>query len=87
MKKRVDGGKKITLECYPNYTDTENMCSILKNLGAKVKKNKDILEIEPEFINKTEIPNELASLVRSSIFMLGALVGKFRKGIKDQYNQ
>ena len=75
----VLGNKKITLECYPNYLDTENMCKILQNLGAKVKKHDDVLEVDPQLINKTEIPNELASLVRSSIFMLGAIVGKFRK--------
>lgn len=73
------GDEKIVLKDYPNYLDTENMCNILRNLGAKVEKNGDFLQIFPQFIDKYEIPNELASLVRSSIFMLGALVGKFRK--------
>ena len=75
----VLGSKKITLKDYPNYLDTENMCKILSNLGAKVKKNNVFIEIDPSYIEKTEIPNELASLVRSSIFMLGAIVGKYRK--------
>lgn len=73
------GDEKIVLNDYPNYLDTENMCNILRNLGAKIEKNGDFLQIFPQFIDKYEIPNELASLVRSSIFMLGALVGKFRK--------
>lgn len=73
------GDEKIVLKDYPNYLDTENMCNILRNLGAKIEKNGDFLQIFPQFIDKYEIPNELASLVRSSIFMLGALVGKFRK--------
>lgn len=70
---------KVTLLNYPNYLDTENMCNILKNLGATVSKFGNILEIEPQYINNFVIPNELGSLVRSSIFMLGSIVGKFRK--------
>ena len=73
------GSNTITLKAYPKYLDTENMCKILRNLGAKVELRDDNLTIEPSYIDKVEIPNELASLVRSSIFMLGALVGKFRK--------
>lgn len=73
------GSEKIILHDYPNLLDTENMCNILKNLGAKVDKYGNILEINSKYIEKTEIPNELASLVRSSIFMLGAIVGKFKK--------
>ena len=71
--------EKVTLLNYPNYLDTENMCNILKNLGAKVFKFGDILEIEPQYIDNVVIPHELGSLVRSSIFMLGSIVGKFRK--------
>jgi len=70
---------KVVLKDYPDYLDTENMCNILKNLGAKVEKSESVLEVDPTYITKQEIPNELASLVRSSIFMLGAIVGKFRK--------
>lgn len=75
----VLGSKPITLKNYPKYLDTDNVCKILKNLGAKVNLQDDNLTVDPSYINKVEIPNELASLVRSSIFMLGALVGKFRK--------
>ena len=71
--------KKVVLKDYPAYLDTDNMCKILKNLGAKVKKTDDVLTINPANIDKTEIPKELSSLVRSSIFMLGAIVGKFKK--------
>ena len=35
----VLGSEKIILKDYPNYLDTENMCKILRNLGAKVEKN------------------------------------------------
>ncbi len=73
------GSELITLNDYPRLLDTENMCNILKNLGAKVERHEKTLQINPKYIDKTEIPNELASLVRSSIFMLGAIVGKFRK--------
>lgn len=69
---------KVLLHNYPNYIDTENMCRILSSLGAKVEKDDDI-EIDPTSIFCWTIESELASQVRSSIFMLGALLAKFRK--------
>lgn len=68
----------VILHNYPNYTDTENMCHILSAIGAKVEKDEELF-IDPSSINSWSVETELASLVRSSIFMLGALLAKFRK--------
>lgn len=68
----------VVLHNYPSYTDTENMCQILSSLGAGIEKGDSIL-IDPTSINSWTVETELASQVRSSIFMLGALLAKFRK--------
>lgn len=70
--------EKVVLHNYPGYTDTDNMCRILSSLGASVKIGEDV-EIDSTSIGSWSVESELASQVRSSIFMLGALLAKFRK--------
>lgn len=70
---------EIVLHKYPSYTDTECMCNILKHLGAKIKKEGEVLVVDSSSLNSFDIPTELACLVRSSIFALGAIIGRFKK--------
>lgn len=73
----VDG--KVSLHRYPNYTDTENMCEILKHIGAKIEKEDRTIVIDSSSLKTFSIPNKLTSLVRSSIFTLGAIIGRFKE--------
>lgn len=70
---------KIVLHKCPNFTDINSMCDILRYLGAKVEKNENDLQIDCDCFNGYCIPTNLASKVRSSIFMLGAILGRFKK--------
>ena len=70
---------KVELHNYPYYSDTESMCKILSKLGAKLKISDGVLCVDGSSIFSHSIESELASLVRSSIFMLGALLGRFKK--------
>lgn len=70
---------KVTLHRYPNYTDTDNMCNILKHLGGKIERHNDILEVDCSSLSKYDIPTDLAMVVRSSIFALGAIISRFRR--------
>ena len=67
----------VTLHKCPKYTDITNMCKILENLGAKIllKENNDLI-IDARAINNFKIPHELGSKIRSSIFSLGAILGR-----------
>ena len=73
----VDG--KIYLHKYPGFLDTENMCKILSYLGIEIKKTEDNLIVDSSSIKDFCLPHELTSLVRSSIFTLGAIIGRFKK--------
>lgn len=73
----VDG--KICLHKYPSFVDTENMCKILSHLGIEIKKEEDNLIVDSSSIKYFCLPHELTSLVRSSIFTLGAIIGRFKK--------
>lgn len=73
------GEEEIILHNYPSFTDVDTMVKILEGLGATTKKSEKTLIINPESIGKSEIPKELASIIRSSIFSLGSIIGRFKK--------
>lgn len=70
---------KVKLNGYPLYKDILNMTNILENLGAKKKKYEDCIELDMTGLNNFEIPSNLSMLTRSSIFSLGAILGRFKK--------
>lgn len=71
--------QKVILKNVPKLTDIKNMCKILRYLGCKVKRNKDVLIIDSSTINRYEIPYSLSSKLRASIFLLGPLLALFKK--------
>lgn len=70
---------EVVLHNYPAYSDTESMIKILESLGVKVTKSEKDVAIVCDSLFSWAIESELASKVRSSIFMLGALLGKFKR--------
>lgn len=65
----------------PDIHDTKVMIQILQYLGCKVKRNSDKIVIDSRNITKQEIPEELMREMRSSIVLVGALVGRFKHAI------
>jgi UDP-N-acetylglucosamine 1-carboxyvinyltransferase len=63
----------------PNISDVDNTIEIIKKLGGKIKKNNGKIEIDCKDINKTEIPSNLMSKMRSSVILAGAILGRFKK--------
>lgn len=60
----------------PNLTDIRAMCEILEALGAKIKNADTTYYIDTTNVNKTHIPEELMRKMRSSIFLMGPLLGR-----------
>ena len=69
--------KKVIIHKCPKIIDVYNMIRILKELGCKVKWNDSSIIIDSQQANKSEIPHNLAKELRSSIFMLGSILGRF----------
>lgn len=69
----------ITLNNCPNFLDIKNMCKILTVLGMDVKNENDTLHISGKNATSNVINCMLAKELRSSIFTLGALLGRFKK--------
>ena len=76
----LNGGKS-TLYNVPKIHDTEMMFEILKRLGGTVEKKKNKIIIDTSKIEKFEIPEDLMRQMRSSVILVGGLIGKYRKAI------
>ncbi len=69
------------MDC-PRLRDVENMLTILRMIGCKANwvGENDII-IDPSGANSHEMPDPLSKELRSSIFMLGPLLGRFKKAV------
>ena len=67
-----------TLYNVPNIQDTQMMYEIIKLLGGKVQKKKNKVIINTTNINKYEIPDVLMHKMRSSVIIVGAIVGRYK---------
>ncbi len=68
----------ITILDVPQITDVSNMVKILTRLGCKAVFSGDNLIIDSSSANCFEIPSGLAHELRSSVFLLGSLVSRFK---------
>ena len=71
-------GELVVKNC-AYYTDIENMISILDSLGCNTNRRVGELYIDPRYANIHTIREDYTKKVRSSIFMLGSLLTKFKK--------
>ena len=70
---------QVVLNSVPKITDVFKMFEILKAMGARVDLEEDRAIIDCSTISKFEIPPSLAKDIRSSIFMLGPLIAKYKR--------
>ncbi len=68
------------IENIPNISDVTLIGTILREMGAQVKRvNKSTLDIDPRHIRTYEATTDLVRGMRASYYLLGALLGKFGK--------
>ena len=69
---------KCRIENLPNIEDINRLLEILSMLGAGIERISDsIIEIDPSTINGRIVTPEMASKLRASSYMLGALLARF----------
>ena len=73
----LSAGDSVIKE-YPNITDVDNMIKILKRLGASVKKENNNLVINTNNVTTSNVDCKLSKTMRSSVFLLGSLLGRFK---------
>lgn len=71
--------EKVVIENCPDLSDVRNMSRILRSLGAETSFDKGTLTVNPDGVKSHEIPSRLAKELRSSIFLLGSVLGRMKE--------
>ncbi|MBQ2714420.1 MAG: UDP-N-acetylglucosamine 1-carboxyvinyltransferase, partial [Clostridia bacterium] len=69
---------RVVIHNSPKIADCKNMLNILRALGSKVSDCQDCVVIDNENIENREITSTLARELRSSIFLLGPILARFK---------
>lgn len=67
---------KTVLENCPRITDVDHMIKLLEYAGCEITRNKRSVEIDASRISRTDFPSEHTGVMRSSIMLLGAMLGR-----------
>lgn len=68
-------GRTVLKNC-PMISDVDHMLKLLEAAGCKVEKNRHTIEVDAANIKNTVFPAEHANAMRSSVMLLGALLGR-----------
>ena len=71
--------EQVKIRGVPPINDVENMFRILTEVGCKVQRKKDYALIDSSNAVSHEIPARLTKELRSSVFMLGSVLTRFRR--------
>jgi UDP-N-acetylglucosamine 1-carboxyvinyltransferase len=71
--------KQVKIRGVPAISDVENMLRILIELGCSVKRNVGCAVIDSANAVSHELPARLTKELRSSVFMLGSVLTRFRR--------
>lgn len=71
----LNNNTSIIHDC-PNIKDVDTMVTILERLGCKVKKENNTLVIDSSQMDQVKVPEELVREMRSSIILLGSILGR-----------
>ena len=71
--------EQVKIRCVPTIADVENMLRILSEVGCNVKRVKNCAYIDSSNAVSHEIPSQLTRELRSSVFMLGSILSRFRR--------
>ena len=69
----------VTLDHMPHITDAVHMAEILEMLGCTVRAEGERMVIDNSGMCRWDAPEELSKQIRSSIFLLGPLLTRFRQ--------
>ena len=69
----------VTIDNIPNISDIDALNEILEYLGAKVKRDGLVMEIDSSSIINKEIPEDISKKLRASYYFMSSLLGKYKK--------
>lgn len=70
----------VTIENLPNVRDINVLIQAIEEIGAKVERvNAHKVKVNGSFIQNVSVDNEFIRRIRASYYLLGALLGKYKK--------
>ncbi len=71
-------GEKIELNNCPNISDVKGMLDIITNIGGVVSVDENVVQVDCSMANPQLLTPDLTGKIRSSIFVLGPILSRFR---------
>ena len=71
--------KTVSLSNIPNIRDVRHMMDIIEAMGAGVGRDRNAITITASTVDAAHLPDNVVSLLRGSILLLGSLLGRTRK--------
>ncbi|EIA21493.1 UDP-N-acetylglucosamine 1-carboxyvinyltransferase [Listeria fleischmannii] len=72
---------EVTIEGLPDISDVHTLYDIVSELGGSVKYDSQTAIIDPSAIVDMPLPNGNVKKLRASYYLMGALLGKFKKAV------
>ncbi|MCR5677723.1 MAG: UDP-N-acetylglucosamine 1-carboxyvinyltransferase [Agathobacter sp.] len=70
----------VTIDNMPNVRDTNTLLQAIEEIGAHVERvNDHKVKINGSFIRDVNVDNEFIRMIRASYYLIGALLGKYKK--------
>ncbi|GAK14465.1 LOW QUALITY PROTEIN: UDP-N-acetylglucosamine 1-carboxyvinyltransferase [Geomicrobium sp. JCM 19039] len=69
----------VRIDNLPNISDVEVLSDLLTHIGGHVTQKGDEITIDPRGIKPMPLPNGRVKQMRASYYMMGAMLGKFKK--------
>lgn len=70
---------QVKLDGLPQISDVETLVSLLEDLNIKAQLNGKTLEVDTSEIKNAPLPNNKVESLRASYYMMGAMLGRFKK--------
>lgn len=71
--------EQVTLKGLPKISDVQTLVSLLEDLNIETTLEGTTLQIDPTHIQNTRLPNHKVESLRASYYMMGAMLGRFKK--------
>lgn len=69
----------VNLDVLPQISDVETLVSLLEDLNIKTKLDGTKLDVDTTQIENAPLPNNKVESLRASYYMMGAMLGRFKK--------
>ncbi|HJV17061.1 MAG TPA: UDP-N-acetylglucosamine 1-carboxyvinyltransferase [Bacillales bacterium] len=71
----------VTIEGLPDISDVEILKGLLEEIGGKVELCNNDMTVDPSSMISMPLPNGKVKKLRASYYLMGAMLGRFKKGV------